>query len=189
MLFLMVLEFLTISVGECMELATGTCQVRREKKHDARMWLCVDGIVGIDWNFNSWGGVEEGCYSDWSLDLLVAKKVLVWVLEGGSFRVDGEGTCLTTEECLLNKNRNPHLSKNQIEDKLKAYIGVRQVLWLPRGLYADNDTSGHIDNMCCFVRLEAYALLSSEIDANGRKFEIIKLHVSTPKLFGPNNHS
>ncbi|ESW27183.1 hypothetical protein PHAVU_003G180900 [Phaseolus vulgaris] len=170
----------------------------------------VDRIAGIDWQFNSWGGLEDGCYSDWSLDLLVAKKILgiekiprfshSMVLEGGSIHVDGEGTCLTTEECLLNKNRNPHLSKDQIEDELKAYLGVRKVIWLPRGLYGDDDTNGHIDNMCCFVRpgvvilswvddetdpqyersIEAYSLLSSETDANGRKFEIIKIHVPGP---------
>ncbi|KAL2338256.1 hypothetical protein Fmac_012702 [Flemingia macrophylla] len=196
-------------------------------------------IAGTDWNFNSWGGkysellifstlyskrdwtaemrglknadgLEDGCYSDWSLDLLVARKILEiekiprfshsMVLEGGSIHVDGEGTCLTTEECLLNKNRNPHLSKNQIEDELKKYLGVRKVIWLPRGLYGDDDTNGHIDNMCCFVRpgvvllswiddetdpqyersVEAYFLLSSETDAIGRKFEIIKLHVPSP---------
>ncbi|BAT76482.1 hypothetical protein LR48_Vigan01g269400 [Vigna angularis] len=170
----------------------------------------VDRIAGIDWQFNSWGGLEDGCYSDWSLDLLVAKKILEtekiprfpqsMVLEGGSIHVDGEGTCLTTEECLLNKNRNPHLSKDQIEDELKTYLGVRKVIWLPRGLYGDDDTNGHIDNMCCFVRpgvvmlswiedetdpqygrsIEAYSLLSNETDAKGRKFEIIKIHVPGP---------
>ncbi|XP_027330840.1 agmatine deiminase [Abrus precatorius] len=172
--------------------------------------IAVDRIAGIDWNFNSWGGFEDGCYFDWNLDSLVAKKILdiekiprfshSMVLEGGSIHVDGEGTCLTTEECLLNKNRNPHLSMNQIEDELKAYLGVRKVIWLPRGLYGDDDTNGHIDNMCCFVKpgvvllswtddetdpqyersIEAYSLLSNETDANGRKFEIIKLHVPGP---------
>ncbi|XP_061361040.1 agmatine deiminase [Gastrolobium bilobum] len=167
-------------------------------------------IAGIDWNFNSWGGLEDGCYSDWSLDMFVAKKILEiekiprfshsMVLEGGSIHVDGEGTCLTTEECLLNKNRNPHLSKNQIEDQLKAYLGVRKVIWLPRGLYGDDDTNGHIDNICCFVRpgvvllswtddetdpqyarsVEAYSFLSSVTDAKGRNFEIIKIHIPGP---------
>ncbi|KAF7838577.1 agmatine deiminase [Senna tora] len=167
-------------------------------------------IAGIDWVFNSWGGLEDGCYSDWSLDIQVARKILeiekiprfpqTIVLEGGSIHVDGEGTCLTTEECLLNKNRNPNLNKNQIEDQLKAYLGVRKIIWLPRGLYGDDDTNGHIDNMCCFVKpgvvllswtddetdpqyersVEAYSVLSSVTDANGRKFEIIKLHVPGP---------
>ncbi|XP_004508635.1 agmatine deiminase [Cicer arietinum] len=184
-----------------------TFVVRREtlKSDDA-----ADKIAGIDWSFNSWGGVEDGCYSDWSLDTHVAKKILEveriprfshsMVLEGGSIHVDGEGTCLTTEECLLNKNRNPYLSKNQIEDELKAYLQVRKVIWLPRGLYGDDDTNGHIDNMCCFVRpgvvllswtddetdpqyersVEAYSLLSSVTDAKGRKLEVIKLHVPSP---------
>lgn len=167
-------------------------------------------IAGIDWNFNSWGGIEDGCYQDWSLDLLVARKILGTeriprfpqsiILEGGSIHVDGEGTCLTTEECLLNKNRNPHLTKGQIEDELKAYLGIRKVIWLPHGLFGDDDTNGHIDNMCCFVKpgtvllswtddekdpqyersITAFDVLSNATDANGRKLEILKLHVPGP---------
>ncbi|KAL2242979.1 UNVERIFIED_CONTAM: Agmatine deiminase [Sesamum indicum] len=167
-------------------------------------------IAGIDWNFNSYGGIEEGCYEDWSLDLLIARKVLEiekiprfahsMILEGGSIHVDGEGTCLTTEECLLNKNRNPGLTKVQIEDELKAYLGVKTIIWLPRGLFGDDDTNGHIDNMCCFARpgvvllswtddesdpqyersVEALSILTSVTDAKGRKLEIIKLHVPGP---------
>ncbi|XP_057951467.1 agmatine deiminase [Malania oleifera] len=167
-------------------------------------------LAGIDWNFNSWGGVDDGCYKDWSSDLLVARKILEIeniprfpqsiVLEGGSIHVDGEGTCLTTEECLLNKNRNPNLTKKQIEDELKAYLGVKKVIWLPRGLFGDDDTNGHIDNMCCFVRpgvvllswtddesdsqyersVEAFSVLSNTADANGRKLQIIKLHMPGP---------
>jgi len=122
------------------------------------------------------------------------------ILEGGSIHVDGEGTCLTTEECLLNKNRNPHLTKAEIEDELKAYLGVKKVIWLPHGLFGDDDTNGHIDNMCCFVKpgvvllswtddvsdpqyersLEAVSVLSNATDAKGRKLEIIKLHVPGP---------
>ncbi|MED6106517.1 hypothetical protein PIB30_005511 [Stylosanthes scabra] len=167
-------------------------------------------IAGIDWNFNSWGGLDGGCYTDWSLDLLVARKILAigrvhrfpnsMIFEGGSIHVDGEGTCITTEECLLNKNRNHQMSKDQIEHELKAYLGVTKVIWLRRGLFGDDDTNGHIDNMCCFARpgvillswiddendcqyersIEACSLLSSETDAKGRKFEIIKLHVPGP---------
>ncbi|KAM0982853.1 hypothetical protein ACFX2J_015595 [Malus domestica] len=167
-------------------------------------------VAGIDWNFNSWGGIDDGCYRDWSHDLLVAEKILAieklprfqhsMILEGGSIHVDGEGTCLTTEECLLNKNRNPHLTKEQIEDQLKAYLGVMKIIWLPRGLYGDDDTNGHIDNMCCFVKpgvvllswtddetdpqyeraVEAVSVLSKTTDAKGRKLEIIKLHVPGP---------
>ncbi|KAK4842850.1 hypothetical protein QYF36_000789 [Acer negundo] len=172
--------------------------------------ISVPKVAGIDWTFNSWGGVDDGCYQDWSLDLHVARKILgierlprfshSMVLEGGSIHVDGEGTCLTTEECLLNKNRNPHLTKGQIEDELKAYLGVTKVVWLPRGLYGDDDTNGHIDNMCCFAKpgvvllswtddetdpqyersAEAFSVLSNATDATGRKFQIIKLHVPGP---------
>ncbi|XP_010257845.1 PREDICTED: agmatine deiminase [Nelumbo nucifera] len=167
-------------------------------------------VAGIDWNFNSWGGVEDGCYQDWSLDLLVARKILgterlprfsnSMILEGGSIHVDGEGTCLTTEECLLNKNRNPTMTKEQIEDELKMYLGVRKVIWLPHGLFGDDDTNGHIDNMCCFVKpgvvllswtddesdpqyersLEAFSVLSNSTDAKGRTLEIIKIHIPGP---------
>lgn len=167
-------------------------------------------VAGIDWNFNSWGGVDDGCYRDWSLDLQVARKILSterlprfphsMVLEGGSIHVDGEGTCLTTEECLLNKNRNPHLTKGQIENELKAYLGVMKIIWLRRGLFGDDDTNGHIDNMCCFSKpgvvllswtddetdpqyercVDALTILSDATDARGRKLQIIKLHVPGP---------
>ncbi|KAI7979149.1 Agmatine deiminase, partial [Camellia lanceoleosa] len=129
------------------------------------------------------------------------------ILEGGAIHVDGEDlfincflpsrTCLTTEECLLNKNRNPHLTKEQVEDELKAYLRVKKIIWLPHGLFGDDDTNGHIDNLCCFVKpgaallswtndesdpqyersVEAYCSLSYS-DTKGRKLEIIKLHGS-----------
>lgn len=164
-------------------------------------------VAGNDWEFNSWGGVEEGCYKDWSLDILVARKILNMerlpsfqndmILEGGSIHVDGEGTCITTEECLLNRNRNPTMTKEQIEEELKICLGVRKVIWLPQGLYGDDDTNGHIDNMCCFVRpgvvvlawtddesdpqyersVKALSVLSNATDANGKPIEVIKLHI------------
>ncbi|KAM7267790.1 hypothetical protein ACFE04_009956 [Oxalis oulophora] len=167
-------------------------------------------VAGIDWQFNSWGGIDDGCYKDWSLDSLVAKKILgnekiptfehTMILEGGSIHVDGEGTCLTTEECLLNKNRNPNMTKEQIENELKKYLGVKKIIWLPRGLYGDDDTNGHIDNMCCFAKpgvvllswtddekdpqyeraIEAFNILSNTTDACDRKLEIVKLHVPGP---------
>ncbi|CAO2827642.1 unnamed protein product [Amaranthus hypochondriacus] len=170
----------------------------------------AQSLAGIDWNFNSWGGIDEGCYKDWTLDVRVARKILEiekvlrfphsMILEGGSIHVDGEGTCLTTEECLLNKNRNPDMTKEQIEDNLKKYLGVRKIIWLPRGLFGDDDTNGHIDNMCCFVKpgvvllswtndksdpqyersIEALSVLSNTTDANGRKLEVIKLHIPGP---------
>ncbi|MCG3084544.1 agmatine deiminase family protein, partial [Anoxybacillus sp. LAT27] len=64
--------------------------------------------------------------------------------------VDGEGTLITTEECLLNPNRNPGLSKADLERLLGDFLGIRKVIWLPRGCYQD-ETDGHVDNLCCFV--------------------------------------
>ncbi|CAI0548420.1 unnamed protein product [Linum tenue] len=200
-----------MSMNDCWFRDTGPIFVVRKGAPNSNISL-EQVIAAIDWNFNSWGGVEEGCYQDWSLDTAVASKILQiercprfqhsMILEGGSIHVDGEGqrTCLTTEECLLNKNRNPDLTKRQIEDELKEYLGVRKVIWLPRGLYGDDDTNGHIDNMCCFARpgvvllswtddekdpqfersVEALTVLSNATDAKGRKLEIIKLHVPGP---------
>jgi agmatine deiminase len=125
------------------------------------------------------------------------------VLEGGSIHVDGEGTCLTTEECLLNSNRNPNMNKDEIEEQLKLYLGVEKVIWLPRGLYGDDDTNGHIDNMCCFVKpgvvllhwvddvndkqhersAEAFEVLSKATDAKGRTLSILKIHAPGPLFF------
>ena len=74
-----------------------------------------------------------------------------FVLEGGSIHVDGEGTLITTEECLLNRNRNPQLSREQIEAVLREHLAVDSIIWLPHGLFND-ETDGHVDNFCCFVR-------------------------------------
>ncbi|XP_024044464.1 agmatine deiminase isoform X1 [Citrus clementina] len=172
-------------------------------------------VAGIDWNFNSWGGVDDGCYRDWSLDLQVARKILSterlprfphsMVLEGGSIHVDGEGKGNILFNWILERycskeRRNPHLTKGQIENELKAYLGVMKIIWLPRGLFGDDDTNGHIDNMCCFSKpgvvllswtddktdpqyersVEALTILSDATDARGRKLQIIKLHVPGP---------
>ncbi|GAA0157654.1 hypothetical protein LIER_14879 [Lithospermum erythrorhizon] len=180
------------------------------KKRESSAEIPSQSIAGVDWEFNSWGGIDDGCYEHWDLDRLIARKILgveraprfpqSIILEGGSIHVDGEGTCLTTEECLLNKNRNPDLNKGQIEDILKAYLGVKKVIWLPLGLYGDDDTNGHVDNMCCFVRpgvvmlswtdnehdeqyprsKEALDVLTNCTDAHGRKFEVIKIQVPGP---------
>lgn len=170
-------------------------------------------VAGVKWTFNAWGGSLGGCYDDWTLDALVARKILDaervpqfphhLILEGGSFHVDGEGTCMTTEECLLNSNRNPNLSKDEIEEQLKLYLGVEKVIWLPRGLHGDDDTNGHIDNMCCFVKpgvvllhwvddesdkqhersVEAFDVLSKTTDAKGRTLEILKIRAPAPLYF------
>jgi agmatine deiminase len=161
-------------------------------------------VRGVDWGFNAWGGLRGGLYFPWDQDELVARKVLEiegriryrapFILEGGSIHVDGEGTLITTEECLLNPNRNPHLDRGQIEILLHEYLGVSSVVWLGKGVVND-ETDGHVDNLCCFVRpgevaltwtdnkrdpqyrisQDAYERLMSSRDAQGRRFKIHKI--------------
>jgi agmatine deiminase len=124
-------------------------------------------VRGVDWVFNAWGGLDGGLYFPWDQDDLVARKVLEieglhryrapFVLEGGAIHVDGEGTLITTEECLLNPNRNPGLSRGEIEGGLGDYLGVERIIWLGRGVFND-ETDGHVDNLCCFVRPGEVAL-------------------------------
>ncbi|WP_150304777.1 agmatine deiminase [Pseudomonas saliphila] len=120
------------------------------------------GLRGVDWTFNAWGGFNGGLYWPWQRDDQVADKILGlercpryrtegFVLEGGAIHVDGEGTVLTTEECLLNSNRNPELARQEIELMLADYLNIEKVIWLPYGLFND-ETDGHIDNFCCFIR-------------------------------------
>ena len=175
-----------------------------------------DGVVrGTNWLFNSWGGLNGGCYDYWEDDLLVAGKMCNieripyykydMILEGGSISFDGEGTLLTTEECLLNPNRNPTLTKEQIESMLKRGLGVEKVIWLPNGLFGDVDTNGHVDNFCVFARpgevllswtddvndpqypisQRAYKLLEEATDAKGRHLKIHKLQIPSDILRTP----
>jgi agmatine deiminase len=169
------------------------------------------GVRGVDWDFNAWGGLIGGLYFPWDLDDVVPQKVLEiegldrykvpLVVEGGSIHVDGEGTLITTEECLLNKNRNPDLSKEEIEEYLKDYIGVSKIIWLGRGVYND-ETNGHVDNLCAFLRpglvaltwtddpqdpqyeisLDALERLSRSRNARGRTIEVLKIHQPDPVL-------
>jgi len=112
--------------------------------------------LALDWGFNSWGGK----YGPWDLDDDVPRELgkrLGFevcepgiVMEGGSIDVNGAGLILTTEQCLLNPNRNPELTRIEIEDYLMTYLGVRKVLWLGEGIAGD-DTDGHIDDLARFV--------------------------------------
>ncbi|RBP85634.1 agmatine deiminase [Marinomonas rhizomae] len=161
------------------------------------------------WQFNAWGGELDGLYDSWEQDNAVAEKMAAvtddyvyqvpLILEGGSIHVDGEGTLFTTEECLLHPSRNPHLSKKEIEDLLKAYLSVEKIVWLKNGLYND-ETNGHVDNIMHVVRPGVVALtdcedpsdpqyaiskaalkvLSETVDAKGRTLDIIKLPLPGP---------
>ncbi len=132
-------------------------------------------LAGVDWRFNGWGGKFPNYVNDGE----IARQVLEHgearrydaplVLEGGAIHVDGEGTVLTSEQCLLNPNRNPDLSKPEVEDLLGAYLGARQVIWLGKGLVGDQ-TDGHVDTLACFTAPgHVLALTSSDAeDANYR---------------------
>lgn len=164
----------------------------------------------VDFRFNAWGGEVDGLYSNYKNDDALtknfAKKFGVeiyrledFILEGGSIHVDGEGTCIVTEACLLSKGRNPQLSKLEIEETLKIYLGVSKIIWLKNGIYND-ETNEHVDNMCCFIRpgqvalawtenkndpqyeycQSAYKVLSETTDARGKKLEIIKIQLPDP---------
>jgi agmatine deiminase len=166
-------------------------------------------LRGVHWRFNAWGGLNGGLYFPWDQDELVALKVLELegrdryrpelVNEGGAIHVDGEGTALVTEECLLNANRNPHLSREQVEAFLKDHLGVSKVIWLGRGVLND-ETDGHIDELACFVRpgevcltwtdrvrdaqhaisQDAWERLNDASDAHGRRLKVTKLPMPGP---------
>jgi agmatine deiminase len=167
-------------------------------------------VRGVDWAFNAWGGFAGGLYAPWNRDEQVASKVLDterlqryhtqgFVLEGGSIHVDGEGTLITTEECLLNRNRNPHLNREQIEQILADHLAVDTIIWLPDGLFND-ETDGHVDNFCCYVRpgevllawtddvndpnyprcQAALHVLQNTVDAKGRSLVVHKMPIPGP---------
>jgi agmatine deiminase len=153
-------------------------------------------LRGVDWHFNAWGGLEGGLYANWEHDDRVARKVLEieradryrapFVLEGGSIHVDGEGTVMTTEECLLNHNRNPGLSREQIEDGLRAHLGVSTVLWLGKGVFGD-ETDGHVDNLACFARPGVVLLTwpEDESDPTRPAAEDAERRLRAPRRQGP----
>jgi agmatine deiminase len=114
--------------------------------------------AGVQFGFNAWG--EK--FAPWDDDAVFATRVIEllgerrrdathFVLEGGSIAVDGEGTLITTEQCLLDPSRNPSLGRDQIEARLISELGVERVIWLGQGLLEDTDTDGHVDNICAVV--------------------------------------
>jgi agmatine deiminase len=157
-------------------------------------------LAMIHWNFNSWGEKYETLLKDKEIPDVINQKMALRcfkpgiVLEGGSIDVNGKGTLLTTEQCLLNTNRNPHLDKPRIERFLSDYLGVNHFIWLKRGILGD-DTDGHIDDLARFVNpttivcayqedpndqdydalKENYEILSKSVDQDGNKLTIAKL--------------
>ncbi|BFM12911.1 agmatine deiminase [Simiduia litorea] len=173
------------------------------------------GLRGVDWRFNAWGGFNGGLYFPWDKDDQVARKICQleqvpryrtddFVLEGGSIHVDGEGTVITTEECLLNSNRNPHLNRDAIEQTLAQHLNIEKVIWLPKGLFND-ETDGHVDNFCCFTKpgevllcwtddkadpnyarcQAAWEVLQNTTDAKGRALTVVKMPIPGPLFATP----
>ncbi len=135
------------------------------------------GRAGVQFGFNGWGGKFEP-YDD---DAVFATRVLDTlgvqrrdathlVLEGGSITVDGEGTLITTEQCLFEEHRNPALAREQIEAELRAQLGAERVVWLGLGLAEDYDTDGHVDNICAFVE-PGRVVLQTVTDESNPNFE------------------
>lgn len=166
-----------------------------------------EGRLAVNWSFNAWGGEVDGLYASWEKDDRLARTFAAaignevldaapFVLEGGSIHTDGEGTLMVTESCLLSAGRNPSLTKAEIEERLKTYLGVAKVLWLPRGIYMD-ETNEHVDNVVAFIRpgevvlawtdnredpqyelsAQDLAYLEGETDAKGRKIKVRKLPI------------
>jgi len=156
--------------------------------------------AGVAWRFNAWGNK----YHPYTEDMAFAGRVLAstgvpaydapLVCEGGAIHVDGEGTLITTEQCLLNPNRNPGLTRQQVEERLVLFTGARRIIWLGEG-FSDDETDGHVDNVACFVSpgrvivgvpasrshpdyepvLEAIRRLGEARDAEDRRLEIIEI--------------
>ena len=159
----------------------------------------MEGAI-VDWGFNAWGGKYPPFNDDDAVPTRVAEELNLpvfypgIVMEGGSVDFNGAGTVLTTEECLLNKNRNPDLSKKEIEKFLKNYYGQKHVAWLGEGIAGD-DTDGHVDDLARFINPttivagveddpddENYKVLQDNLDRleglrdqDGKPFEIVKL--------------
>ena len=164
-------------------------------------------VAVTDWVHNAWGGKYPPFDLDNKIPPLIARKLKLrrfennLVLEGGSIDVNGAGLLLSSEQCLLNKNRNPHLTRLQIEQNLKDYLGVKTVLWVGEGIVGD-DTDGHIDDITRFYKPDGFvtAIETNRRDPNhrllaenlerlkgfrtpaGKKFDIVSLPM--PKPFG-----
>lgn len=167
------------------------------------------GLGAVHWRFNGYGDKYQNYDDDAAVAAKIAARVSArvfpadFVMEGGAIHVDGEGTALVTESCLLNPNRNPDLDHGDIEARLSDLLGIDKVIWLPRG-YQDDETDGHIDNVACFARpgvvlalttddtgdpnhrvlTENLKILRASRDARDRRLEVIELP-QPPWRMGP----
>ena len=166
-------------------------------------------LGGVDWEFNGWGKFSPHDSDNKIAKFMIDKSSATYfksqmVLEGGSIHVNGAGTLITTEQCLLNKNRNPKYTKGEIEDHIKKYLNIEKIIWLKNG--TDEGTDGHVDNIACFVdetkvlalscndKLDPFyeklnenlEILKTSVDSKGRSLEVIEIEMSYKRLI-PND--
>lgn len=177
------------------------------------MFLIRDGqarkeLALVDWAFNAWGGKYPPFDLDDQVPTRIAELLSIpcfspgIVMEGGALEVNGQGSLITTESCLLNPNRNPHLGKREIEEYLEDYLGVTHILWLGEGIAGD-DTDGHVDDLARFVSprtvvtvveedpsdqnyrplQENLKRLNSMRDQSARPLEIVALPMPDPSYY------
>ncbi|MCF7686676.1 MAG: agmatine deiminase family protein [Cephaloticoccus sp.] len=165
-------------------------------------------VALTDWRYNAWGGKYPPYELDNTIPTRIAQRLKLqrfaheMVLEGGSIDVNGRGLLLTSEQCLLNQNRNPHLTKGQIERNLRQYLGVKTIMWLGEGIVGD-DTDGHIDDITRFYKTDGFVtcvetnrrdpnhkLLAANLERlqgfrtpSGRKFDLVTLPMPEPVVF------
>lgn len=157
--------------------------------------------AGVDFRFNGWGEKFAPYDRDDAMNRALLPRLGIeriaadLVLEGGSISVDGEGTLIATEQCLLHPTRNPQLAREEIEERLRQYLGIETVVWIGHGLLEDHDTDGHVDNVAAFVApgvvlaqtvddpadpnhermAENVERLRAAVDARGRRLSVIEL--------------
>jgi agmatine deiminase len=152
-----------------------------------------EGFAITDWGYNAWGEKYPPWENDNELPKYIADTFNIkriepdMILEGGSIDVNGEGFLLTTESVLLNENRNPDLNKEEIELKLKQYLGVDQVIWLKRGLAGD-DTDGHIDDITRFLNKNTVVTMVCE-DKDDVNYEALQENLEILKSVKLNDGS
>ncbi len=196
-------ELAAVSMRTASEVSALPLAIDDSWMRDSGPTFLVDGkggLAGVDWIFNAWGEKFDRWDRDDAMPAALLERAKVGryraplVLEGGSFHVDGEGTLITTESCLLNPNRNPGLSREEIEGHLRDYLGIKKVIWL-YGDPMEEATDGHVDNLACFSKpgqvlalapvsdkvanhealSENLKRLSEAEDAAGRRLEVIEV--------------
>ena len=150
-------------------------------------------LIATCWTFNGWGekfvpfDKDATIATRWAAHAGHKTRKIDMVLEGGSLNVDGAGTLITTEQCLLHPNRNPKLSRDQIAERLCLELGQQRVVWLPFGLALDDDTDGHVDNVAAFIG-EKTVIMQGCDDKNEADFSRCATNISVAKDAGLTVH-